>query len=83
MVLWNIQQGIPVVTKFSSDVHAQDIKLVLQSKTAILTPQQMQTLDKISLSATEETRFVAPPFMFKPGTVYSWGDKSVSGIRGS
>ena len=25
-----ILQGIPVVTKFSSDVHAQDIKLVLQ-----------------------------------------------------
>lgn len=77
MVLWNIQQGVPVVTKFSSDVHAQDIKLILQSKTAILTPKLMKALDNIYLSMTEETRFIAPPFMFKPGTVYSWGDKSV------
>ena len=78
MVLWNIQQGVPVVTKFSSDVHAQDIKLILQSKNAIiLTPKLMKDLDNIYLSTTEETRFIAPPFMFKPGTVYSWGDKSV------
>jgi diketogulonate reductase-like aldo/keto reductase len=75
LLLWNIQQGVPVITKFTSDEHSRDIIPILQSKIS-LSPRQMKVLDEISASsAEEEVRFVAPPFMYKPGATYSWGDK--------
>jgi DNA 3'-phosphatase len=73
LLLWNIQQGVPIVTKFSTEEHGQDIVPILQSKIK-LTPQHMKTIDEIGLSIEAGTRLVAPPFMYKSGASYSWGD---------
>ncbi|KAL7485369.1 hypothetical protein ACHAW6_010963 [Cyclotella cf. meneghiniana] len=74
LLLWNLQQGVPVVTKFASKEHSWDVTSLLQNAIR-LSPQHMKAIDDISLSAVEPTRFVAPPFMYKPGAIYSWGDK--------
>jgi hypothetical protein len=34
----------------------------------------MKIIDEIGLSDETGTRFVAPPFMYKSGAIYSWGD---------
>ncbi|KAL7520441.1 hypothetical protein ACHAWX_005183 [Stephanocyclus meneghinianus] len=74
LLSWNLQQGVPVVTKFASKEHSWDVTSLLQNAIRV-SPQHMKAIDDISLSAVEPTRFVAPPFMYKPGAIYSWGDK--------
>lgn len=73
VLLWNVQHHIPVVTKFTSVHHAEEIRALLQEETKLLTPQHMRALDGISFSG-QSHRFVAPPFMFKTKAAYSWGD---------
>ena len=68
LLLWNLQQGVPVVTKFSSDEHGENMAPILKSKIH-LTPRQMKAIDEIDES---ETRFVSPPFMYKNGSTYAW-----------
>ncbi|KAL3801506.1 hypothetical protein HJC23_000944 [Cyclotella cryptica] len=73
LLSWNLQQGVPVVTKFTSKEHSRDVTPLLQTEIS-LSPLHMKAIDHIGLSAVEPIRFVAPPFMYKPGALYSWGN---------
>jgi len=44
---------------------------------AMLTPEHMEMLNMIALEkgAGTSMRFVAPPFMYKSGATYSWGER--------
>ncbi|KAL9187310.1 hypothetical protein ACHAXT_001413 [Thalassiosira profunda] len=66
---WNVQHGVMVVTKCSSESHAREAMAVLQEDRS-LSPSQMKAID----SLTETHRFVAPPFMYRRDAAYSWGD---------
>ena len=46
VLLWNLQGGVPVVTKFSSDEHSQELVPILTSNIA-LSPRQMKAIDEI------------------------------------
>jgi len=71
---WQLQQNVPVVTKFSLGNHGKEIIALLQKGSKLrLSPQQMNAIDDLSLSG-ESRRFVAPPFMYRRGAAYSWGD---------
>jgi diketogulonate reductase-like aldo/keto reductase len=73
LLLWNLQHNISVVTKFSSVNHGMEaVALMKEENTKLyLTPQQMKTIDDMSL-ASGPHRFVAPPFMIGKGPAYSW-----------
>ena len=78
LLCWNLQQNVPVVTKFSSEEHGKEIFALLQENTKLgLSPQQMKAIDNLSISC-EPHRFVAVPFMYRSGASYSWGDKPPS-----
>ncbi len=62
---WNLQQGISVVPKASSQAHFDDL---LSGKP--LTSDHMKRLNELDRGR----RFVAPPFMFG-STRYSWGNR--------
>jgi diketogulonate reductase-like aldo/keto reductase len=67
---WNLQQGVAVVPKCSSEEHMQQVRSVLasDSDSCQLSPTDMRTLNDVS----DTKRFVAPPFMY--GTApYCWG----------
>lgn len=71
---WNLQHGIAVVTKSTSDAHLSQLERLKGASG--LTPLQMKSLDSIVfLNDNASKRFVAPPFMFKKGAPYSWGDQ--------
>ena len=77
LVSWNLQQGVPVVVKSSTSAHLRQIASLLHDNTdnLELSANHMKELSELSLSPGSTThRFVAPPFMFRPGTVYSWED---------
>jgi len=75
LLLWSLQQGVPVATKCSNENHMQETVALLQNNSKLgLSPLQMEAIDRISLS-NESHRFVAPPFMYRRGETYSWGDK--------
>ena len=61
---WNLLHHVPVVPKCCSDEH---LKEALTSETK-MTPQGMKLLDEIK----RKHRFVAPPFMLKPGVPYGF-----------
>lgn len=82
LLCWNLQHGIPVVAKFSSEKHGNELsafllqenpKATTQQTASALVPQQMKAIDNMSLSG-DSHRFVAPPFMYRRGAAYSWGD---------
>ena len=75
LVAWNLQQNIPVVVKSSSPNHLSEIAALLHENTddLALSAVHMKELFEMSLSPGFATqRFVAPPFMFRPGALYSW-----------
>ena len=75
LVTWNLLQGIPVVVKSSSPNHLSEIAALLHENTdnLALSAVHMKELSEMSLSPGFATqRFVAPPFMFRPGALYSW-----------
>jgi len=41
----------------------------------LLAPSEMKLLDSIGIDASKRHRFVAPPFMYKPGAPYSWANE--------
>jgi diketogulonate reductase-like aldo/keto reductase len=65
---WNLQQGVAVVPKCSSEEHMQQVRSILASDSFHLSPVDMRALNDIS----ETKRFVAPPFMYGTGP-YCWG----------
>jgi DNA 3'-phosphatase len=65
---WNLQHGVAVVTKCTSEDHLKEVISILGD--CPLSPDQMQRIDSIKGSS----RLVAPPFMYKKGAPYSWGD---------
>jgi diketogulonate reductase-like aldo/keto reductase len=69
---WNLGQGVAVVPKCSSESHVLELAGVATG--AGLTPVQMEELDAIGSKASDQQRFVEPPFMYKAGASYSWGD---------
>eukprot|EP00978_Attheya_sp_CCMP212_P021111 scaffold61263_cov44-Attheya_sp.AAC.3 len=71
---WNLQHGVHVVSKCTSDEHIKEFAS-LDSVTT-LTPTQMKELDSIGMDSSHQVRFVAPPFMYKAGAAYSWGDRA-------
>ena len=73
-ISWNLQQGVPVVVKSSSSSHLREITALLHNDTdnLALSANHMKELSELS---PQKHRYVAPPFMFRPGTVYSWEDK--------
>jgi diketogulonate reductase-like aldo/keto reductase len=68
VLLWNLQHGVPVVTKCTSEDHLLQVSTILRRKS--LSSKQMKMVDAIK----GHMRFVAPPFMYKKGTTYAWGD---------
>ena len=75
LISWNLQQGVPVVVKCSSPEHMREITALLDEDTdnLELSANHMKELSELSLSPGFAThRFVAPSFMFRPGTIYSW-----------
>lgn len=64
LVQWNIQHGVPVVTKCSTDAHILEI---INCK--VLHSTDMKSLDNI----TDRKRFVTPPFMFGKAA-YHWAE---------
>jgi len=71
LISWNLQQGVPVVVKSSTSAHLREITALLHGDTdnLALSANHMKELSELNL---QNHRFVAPPFMFRPGTVYSW-----------
>jgi diketogulonate reductase-like aldo/keto reductase len=65
---WNLQQGVAVVPKCSSEEHMQQVRSVLASDSCQLSPADVKALNTIG----ETKRFVAPPFMYGTGP-YCWG----------
>jgi len=65
VLAWNLQQGVAVVPKCSSEEHMQE---VLASGSVGLSTEQLKALNEIS----ETKRFVAPPFMYGPAP-FCWG----------
>ena len=63
---WNLQQGVSVVPKCSTEEHLREVVSLVSNSS--LKPSQMKTLDGIK----ESKRVVEPPFMF--GTsIFAWG----------
>ena len=75
-LLWNIQQGVPVVVKCSCPNHLREITALLHDGTdsLALSANHMKELSEFS---QQNHRFVAPRFMFCPGAVYAWEDTAV------
>jgi methylglyoxal/glyoxal reductase len=67
-LVWNLQHGVAVVLKCTSEDHLMQVNTIFNGKP--LGSKEMKMLDAIK----EHTRFVAPPFMYKKGKSYSWGD---------
>jgi len=77
IVCWNIQQNIPICTKFSSE-HGKEFIALLQEHTKLrLSPEQMKSVDNLGRSIKPH-RSVSPPFMYRKGASYSWGDNPPS-----
>jgi diketogulonate reductase-like aldo/keto reductase len=62
---WNLQHGVAVVAKCTSEDHLKEVISILGG--CPLSPDQMQRIDSIKGSS----RLVAPPFMYKKGAPYS------------
>ncbi|KAK1735968.1 cystathionine beta-lyase [Skeletonema marinoi] len=75
-ISWNLEQGVPVVVKSSTASHLREIAALLHDDTdnLALSANHMQELSHLS---QQNHRFVAPPFMLRPGTVYSWEEAEV------
>ncbi len=75
-LLWNIQQGVPVVVKCSSPTHLREITALLHDGTdgLALSANHMKELHELS---KQNHRFVAPKFMLRPKAIYSWEDTAV------
>lgn len=67
-LVWNLQHGVAVVPKCTSEDHLAEINGIFHCKA--LGSKHMKMLDSIK----ECIRFVAPSFMYNKGTSYSWGD---------
>lgn len=70
---WNLQQKVPVVTRWSSDQHGKEALALLKEQSRKLSPQEMKAIDEATANCAPH-RFVAPPFMYRQGAAYSWGD---------
>jgi DNA 3'-phosphatase len=78
VLLWNIQQGIPVVPKCTQKTHVNEILSLVKNNNraestnniVVLSPQHMKAIDRLD----NGTRLVAPPFMYGTG-IYSWGER--------
>lgn len=71
---WNLQQGVAIAVKCSSDEHIGQALAVQSSKG--LSAQQMKALNEVK----ESKRFVDPPFMY--GTApYCWGKQRPLGSK--
>ena len=68
---WNIRQGVPVVVKSANAAHLREIATLLHDDfdSLALSGNHMKELSELGKT---NHRFVAPSFMFKPGSVYSW-----------
>jgi len=73
LVSWNLQQQVPVVIKSSNPAHLREIAALLHDNTDnfALSADHMIQLSEPNL---QNHRFVAPSFMFRPGTEYSWDE---------
>ena len=70
LLSWNVQQGVPVVAKWSSKAHCQEALDLLNNRCAQLTGPQMRALD--DMSQDKQHRFVVLPGMIAPFAMYSW-----------
>jgi len=70
LLSWNLQQGVPVVAKWSSKAHCQEALDLLNERCTQLTGPQMRALD--DMSQDSQYRIVAPDFMLAPFAMYSW-----------
>mmetsp|Transcript_23457 Transcript_23457/g.48625 ORF Transcript_23457/g.48625 Transcript_23457/m.48625 type:complete len:385 (-) Transcript_23457:51-1205(-) len=82
LLSWNLQQGVPIVVKFSTEEHGKEVMALLSAEgcnqsAPRLSPSHMKAIHNIKLSSGDKShRFVAPPFMYRPGAAYSWGDET-------
>lgn len=76
LLLWNLRHGVPVVVKATGDGHVKEVVQV-QKADVLLNSGHMEMLDDIASKQLggSTVRFVSPPFMYKPGAPYSWGDR--------
>ena len=70
---WNIQQGIPVVPKFSTRDHGQELYQLLTSNHK-LSPMVMSKLNALGEQKEKNKRFVVAPFMYG-NAPYCWGER--------
>jgi DNA 3'-phosphatase len=74
LLLWNLQQGVAVVPRCSSEEHSADVMELFTtaaSSEALLVADDLMGLNGISRTC----RFVAPPFMFGSAS-YCWATKA-------
>ncbi|KAL7498837.1 hypothetical protein ACHAWT_010800 [Skeletonema menzelii] len=76
-ILWNLQQGVPVVVKSSTATHLREITALLHDDTGNLT-LSANHMKELSVLSPQNHRFVAPRFMFRPGAAYSWEETNLS-----
>lgn len=65
---WNLMHGVANACKASNEEHQKEAVDVYDKEGPCLSAENMQMLDAI----TEKQRFISPPFMMAPGSVYSW-----------
>lgn len=66
---WNLQHGVSVVCKCAKEHHQKEVFGIYDTKPS-LSVEDMKILDGIK----DKKRYVSPPFMLKPGNVYTWKD---------
>mmetsp|Transcript_35025 Transcript_35025/g.84760 ORF Transcript_35025/g.84760 Transcript_35025/m.84760 type:complete len:881 (+) Transcript_35025:105-2747(+) len=75
LIQWNVQQGIPVTCKTSTDSHGNELFTCPVDRGVKgrkkLSPDHMKALDGMNSGI----RFITPPFMYGTGDVYFWGDR--------
>jgi len=70
LLRWNRSQGIALVTKSSS----YERQKAAASEMRALPPEVLKRLDVIGRE-TKPCRFIDPPFMYRPGAPWAWGNK--------
>ena len=65
LLAWNIQQGIAVVPKCSTQDHLEQLKSL-----PVLASEDLMSINQLGKEST--TRFVSPPFMYGSGA-FCWG----------
>ena len=71
---WNLQHGVAVVPKCSTQAHLHELSMLLNGDSTLLPGTSMKLLDGIE----QRRRFISPPFMYSTKAIYAWGEQMPS-----